>query len=507
MLGNKILSQMKLQNNNNNIYYKDITYENVISTWDIVRRTCKNKKAIFRYHVSKNTMNYNLYQVLLKCCYKPLPFRLFLIFEPKARLVMSQTVGDKIVNHFVARYYLLPYMEKKLIDGNVATRKGKGSKYADKLLTDYINEIRINRPNEEIYILKIDVSKYFYTIPHDILMNKIEKEISDVNVLKIIKTIIDETDKPYINETIDRLNRKHGTNIPYYEKGVGLSIGAMTSQFLAIFFLNDLDHYIKEVLRCKYYIRYMDDFIIIDTNKQRLKEVWKIIELELNNLKLKVNPKSCITSLTTGITFLGYKYKIENNKFKVMYRKKTIKKVKKKLVNLQKHDLIMYYKSYGSYYGYLNKIKTWERSFKMKAIEKYDYFKEKHPKSIILVKEGSFYKTYKDDAKILWNLFQYKWNNNSIGFGVNNGSRAFDTLRNQNIGFVTVDSDSNIIENKGNEEVYDLTLRLSVINYEKFEKKNKLHELLDKVIDYDLQYADKIIDYFNSIIEKEENKK
>ena len=59
-----------------------------------------------------------------------------------------------------------------------------------------------------------------------------------------------------------------------------------------------------------------------------------------------------------------------------------------------------YYRSYGSYYGYLKKIKTWEREFTMKAIEKYDYFKEKNPKKIIPVKEGIFYKTYKDDAKL-----------------------------------------------------------------------------------------------------------
>ena len=135
MLGNKILNRMKLQNNN--IYYKDITYENVISTWDIVRRTCKNKKAIFRYHVSKNTMNYNLYQVLLKCCYKPLPFRLFLIFEPKARLVMSQNIEDKIINHFVTNFYLIPYLDNSLIDSNVATRKGLGTNYAIKLLKKY----------------------------------------------------------------------------------------------------------------------------------------------------------------------------------------------------------------------------------------------------------------------------------------------------------------------------------------------------------------------------------
>ena len=484
---------------NNDIYYKAITYENVIATWDIVRKTCKNKKAIFRYHLNKNSLNYKIYLILLNKLYKPLPFRLFLIFEPKPRLVMSQSVGDKIVNHFIVNHYLLPYLEKKLIDSNVATRRGKGSKYADKLINDYINKIRINNPKAEIYALKIDITKYFYTIPHDILLNMVRREINDLNVLNIIKTILSETDKPYINNTIDILNQKYRTNIPHYERGVGLSIGAMTSQFLAIFYLNDLDHYINEVLNCKYYIRYMDDFLIIDTNKQRLKEVWKSIELELNKLKLKVNPKSCITSLKTGITFLGYKYIIEKDKYKVIYRKKTIKKINKKLLILKKHDLMKFYKSYGSYYGYLKRIKTCERKFRMKAIEKYDYFKEKYQKRLILVKEGSFYKTYKDDAKILWNLFDYKWNNSCIAFGVSNAGKILDKISKQGLGYVTIENDSSTIEIQGNDTIYDSYLNISLIKYEKYQKKMKLHKMLDDLIDNNMELANNLEDYFKSL--------
>lgn len=412
---------------------------------------------------------------------------------------MSQTVGDKIVNHFVANYYLLPYLEKKLIDSNVATRRGKGSKYADKLINDYINKIRINNPHDEIYILKIDISKYFYTIPHDILMEKLSKEIQDENVLKIIKTIIDETDKPYINDTIDRLNNAYGTEIPHYKSGIGLSIGAMTSQFLAIFYLNDLDHYIKEKLRCKYYIRYMDDFIIIDTDKNKLKIVFNEIERELNKLKLKINPKSSIVNLKTGITFLGYKYKIKNGKYEVTYRKKTIRKIQNKLVILKKYDLMKFYRSYGSYYGYLKKIRTWERKFTMKAIEKYDYFKEKNPKKIVLVKEGSFYKTYKDDAKLLWNLFNYKWNNNSIAFGVSNAVRIFDKIKSQGLGYITIENDSSTVIIEGNDTIYDSYLNISLINYEKYEKTSKLHQMLDMLINQDINVVSKIEEYFNSL--------
>ena len=190
-----------------------------------------------------------------------------MIFEPKPRLVMSQSITDKIVNHFVANYYLIPYMESSLIDANVATRIEKGSGYAMKLIKKYYNKMLINEKGKEIYCLKIDISKYFYTIDHNILLNQVEKKIIDKDVLNLIKVIISETNKDYINKSIDYYNEKFNTNIPQYKNNKGLSIGAMTSQFLAIFYLNDLDHYIKEELKCKYYVRYMDDFLILDTNK------------------------------------------------------------------------------------------------------------------------------------------------------------------------------------------------------------------------------------------------
>ena len=435
---------------NNDMYFKEVTYDNVRSMWNIVRRTCKNKRAILRYTINQNTMNYILYQKLLNCDYKPLPFRLFLIFEPKERLVMSQAISDKIINHFVDNYYLIPYLDKKLIDSNVATRKGKGSKYADKLMNDYINKIRQKEPNKEIFVLKVDVSKYFYTISHDILMKKLESEISDDNVLKIIKTIIDETDKPYINDTINKLNKKHNTSIPLYKKGVGLSIGAMTSQFLAIFYLNDLDHYIKEKLHCKYYIRYMDDFIIIDTNRKKLQEIWKLIEIELKKLELSMNPKSSIISLNTGITFLGYKYKIINNRYKVTYRKKTIKKIRKKLDLLKKYDLVKYYKSYSSYYGYLIKIKYYRRKFTMNTIEKYKYFKVKYPKSIVFIGEKSYYKLYDNDAKIISNLFDYKINNSMVTIRIIDSSNIYDKLVDLQLKFLIIENDLSIIKLFGN---------------------------------------------------------
>ena len=226
--------------------------------------------------------------------YYPNKYRCFMIFEPKARLVMSQSIRDKVVNHFVTREYLLPLLEPMLIDTNVATRCERGSAYAHRMLRRYFSQLIAEQPDAKIYALKIDISKYFYSIDHKILFKKLKKCVKDGDVLEILHRIIDETNKPYINQAIDGFNRCYGTDIPHYENGKGLSIGAMTSQFLAVFYLNDIDRCIKERLHCKYYIRYMDDFLILSHDKDELYRVWEVIEEKLGELKLTVNPKSAI---------------------------------------------------------------------------------------------------------------------------------------------------------------------------------------------------------------------
>ena len=397
----------------NNIYFEKINFENINEMWKTVKKTCKNKKAVFYFNMHKNTNIISIVNTLNKGDYVPSKYRLFMIFEPKPRLVMSSSVYDKIVNHFVANYYLIPYLEKKLLNCNVATRKGMGSSYANKLVTNYINEIRIKYPN----------------LNHEILVNMLKSDISDENVLNIIENIISETDKPYINENIIKFRNNYNIDIPLYKKGIGLSIGAMTSQFLAIYYLNNLDHYIKEKLKCKWYVRYMDDLLILDISKDKLKKYWKNIELELKKLKLEVNPKSNIINLNNGLIFIGYKYIIKNNRFKVTRPRKKVRKIVKKLYYLKKYDLLKYYRSYSSYYGYLNKITHCERKFTMSNLEKYNYYKLKYPNNIIFIKDKEKYILYSDNAKLISKLYNYKIINNKILLYKLNAFKLFDKLK------------------------------------------------------------------------------
>lgn len=262
---------------------------------------------------------------------------------------MSENIFDKIVNQMISYFILLPSM-KCLIDSNIATRKGRGSSYGYMLFEKYIKESNYN----DMYVLRIDISKYFYNIDHDILFSKLEKRIKDKKALYIIKKIISLTDDDYVNKSISYLinreikkvnslnisvNEKNKLidelkSIPLYNNGKGLSIGCLSNQLMAVFYLNDLDHYIKEALGCKYYIRYMDDIYILSGDYDYLKRCFGSIRDELRCIKLDVNKKSGIYRLKEGISFLGYTY---TNGF-IRYDSDTIRKINRKIKYLYNNN-------------------------------------------------------------------------------------------------------------------------------------------------------------------------
>ena len=477
-----------------NIYYENLSFNNLLNCYKIIKKTCKNKKAINKFELNLNTNIYNIYTSLYNKTYVPYKYTIFMIFEPKPRIVMSQCINDKIVNHFISKYYLLPYLDNKLIDANVATRVNKGTSYANKLMVKYINNLRMIDKNKDIYVLKIDISKYFYNINHSILIEFLKKDIADENVINLIKIILSETNSNYVNEEIEKLNKENNIDMPIYKYDVGLGLGAMTAQFFAIYFLNNLDHYIKEKLKCKFFCRYMDDLVFLSHDKEYLKNILEIISNKFSFIGLKINPKSNIYNLKYGINFLEYKYKIINNKFYVLYKKGNIKKINSKLNYLYTNDLIKYYASLGSYNGYLRMKGI---SFKMKAIEKYESLKKDNNKCIVLIKEGVFYKTFNEDAIILWHIMNYRLTNDSLSFSLNVSNKVFDELQKKEISYIVMSDDT--LKVLGNDEIYDLYKKLANYYYDKYKKKEELTSLLDNLLDKDLENYDKIFNFFESI--------
>lgn len=348
------------------------TYENVEWAYHNVCKNCRSisKKTKFSYFSNSNI--FDIYNRLNNFNYYFSKYKIFIIKDPKYRVIMSDTIYDKIVNYVVAYKILLPALSSSLIDQNVATRKGMGAKKAYYYFEKYANTLK---NNGNVYVLKIDIKKYFYNINHLILMNLLKRYIKDELVLKLILSIINQTNSDYINKDINYLKEnvindlyyknisikekneliKKIKEIPLYKDGKGLSIGNVCSQILAVFYLNEFDHYVKEKLKCKYYIRYMDDIIVLSNDKLFLKNIYNLIEIELSKYDLSVNPKSNIYKLNNSFTFLGRTYYIKKDNVFYRCRSVTYNGIIKKINYLRNKDFKKYYPSKISYRGYLKK--------------------------------------------------------------------------------------------------------------------------------------------------------
>ncbi len=354
-----------------------IQYDSILNmdyfyeTYKLIRKNTKNKEKCFKYELFLSSNLIFVLNSLKNRKYVHGKYNIFLIKDPKYRIIMSEKLPDKLVNHLVSKYFLFPCIDKRLLSCNVATRVDKGTKEAYFLMKKYLNLAKSKE--KEIYVLKCDIHKYFYSISHPILYQKLEKIIEDEDILKLLKQIIDTTDRSYVNEGIENLIQREIKEvekknisqsekislihklkqIPLYKKGFGLPIGNMSSQILAIYYLNDLDHYIKEQLKIKYYIRYMDDFILIHSDKDYLKYCLKQIEIYLKRLDLKLNNKTNIYNMRHGVTFLGYRFLLKNKKLIIKVKNDSKKRIIKKYKTLLSNDKEKFLRVKASYKGYL----------------------------------------------------------------------------------------------------------------------------------------------------------
>ncbi len=261
----------------------------------------------------------NLEQSLKNGEYKVGNYKKFLIHEPKEREIEALGYTDRVVQHTICDNFLTPYYDRRLIYANCACRIGKGSHFARKLLKSYF--VDFIKRFKKGYILKCDVKKYFANINHQELYKIIDK-IKDKKVVALLKVIIES----------------YNSDI-----GVGLPIGNQVSQIMGIVFLDKLDRLIKEQLRVKYYVRYMDDLILIHESKEYLKQCFEKINNVLSSLKLEFNKKTQFLRISQGVEFLGAKYIVKDNKVLQFIKKQSKKKFiknKKNLERLKAHSLI-----------------------------------------------------------------------------------------------------------------------------------------------------------------------
>lgn len=213
----------------------------------------------------------------------------------------------------VSRYLLIPSLYPSLLDCNVASRIGLGTSYGLKLY--YLYHQTCKTKYGKYYILKMDIASFFATIDHQRLKEKLQRKIKDKEAIEIIEKIIDSYQSKIKTEREEIKENK-----------IGIGIGNMTSQIFAIYYLNDLDHYIKEVLKIKYYIRYQDDACLFHPSKEYLEQCLKKIKAFLEKEKLELNAKTRMYTSEENMLFLGRNRKGKYHKKKESKKKITIRK-------------------------------------------------------------------------------------------------------------------------------------------------------------------------------------
>ena len=259
----------------------------------------------------------------------------FTIYEPKERVIKACSFIDKIVQHSLCDNVLIPMLKKEFIQTNYAGQIGKGTLYGLDCLKAHMY-LAYCKYGYDCWIIKADISKFFYNIDHDVLKDIASYFVEDKDVYWLCEKFIDSTE------------------------GLGLPLGNQINQVYALLDLSGLDHFITGELGVKYYGRYMDDFYLIVQGKKYAKWCLDAIYEFVHTLGLELNGKTQIIPFKNGIKFCGFHTYVTSDG-KVIRKlknenKRAAKKKFKKMVGLVKCGKLSKEKFYESYNAWKNHI-------------------------------------------------------------------------------------------------------------------------------------------------------
>lgn len=261
-----------------------INFENIHAAYLQARKGKRFRAEVLRYSLNAEEHLANLQNHLIWKSWQPGPPREFVVLEPKLRAIQAPPFQDRVLHHALVRV-IEPIFETRFIADSFACRTGKGTQAAVARVQHFLRLAR-RRWGDGVYVIKADISKYFASIRHDVLMTEIERAISDADVLWLMR----------------RICSAYG-----HDDGVGLPVGALTSQLGANVLLNRLDHFAKDDLGLPYYVRYMDDFIVIVQDREEAARMQDLLGGAVNALGLTLNPKTAYHPWQRGVDFAGYR--------------------------------------------------------------------------------------------------------------------------------------------------------------------------------------------------------
>lgn len=295
-------------------FEKIFDFENLLNAAYQCRKgkTKGNSTLIFFNNLEENIIE--LQNELMWDMYQMSPYRHFYVFEPKRRLISAPHFRDRVIHRAI--YNIIePLFDKRYIYDSYACRRNKGTHKGADRAQKFIR--RVESKHGKAHALKADISRYFSSIDHHILKSLLNEKLQCNRTKALLFYIID--------------------NSPSDALGVGIPLGNLTSQIFANVYLNELDQYVKQILKIKEYARYMDDFTIIHHDKRQLHEWRKEIERFLwQRLRLKTNSKTQVFPIAKqngrSLDFLGYRIYGSHR----LLRKSSVKRIKTKLKKYRK---------------------------------------------------------------------------------------------------------------------------------------------------------------------------
>lgn len=296
----------------NHTWERICTFESLHTAWREVKSGKSERGVVLRY---ENDLVPNLERVLGSLrdgSYQPRPHYEFVLHDSKDRLIQAPCLEDRIVQHAVCNAIRLP-VQNRLIHQTYSCLIGRGVHRCSEQLSRYL------ATGKYTYYMKADVSKFFYSIDHDVLMSEVKRMFKCQRTIDLLDMFV-------------RINNTTGRGIP---------IGASTSQILANISLNQLDHHARRELKLNTYLRYCDDMVAVFATRHEAEESLAGIGSFLAESGFSLNLSSHTGPVSHGVDWVGYRHWPGYR----LIRKSTIRRIKKRLP--LDHDALASYLSHA----------------------------------------------------------------------------------------------------------------------------------------------------------------
>lgn len=313
-----------------NVFYEKLTFVKLLEAHYRAALGKHEHQNVIRFEMDLESNITNLFFKIKNKQYSSGNYHSFYVYEPKKRLIKSLPYVDRVVHQWYVEEFIKPHFLPRFIFSSYACLKDKGVHEAVLRTQKYMRYMK--RKYGSYYILKCDIHKYFYSIDKNILFQTLKRNMKDKELIAFTKVLIFDDNEEN-----------------------GIPIGNYTSQYFANIYLNELDHYVKETLKVKCYLRYIDDFILMVPTKQEAIEYKKKIEVFLKEkLQLSLNKKSGYYPSKMGIDFCGYRIFETHRLLRKRSKTKIKKNIKKwnRIYSLGTLDVKHIIKRWNSWYGH-----------------------------------------------------------------------------------------------------------------------------------------------------------